>query len=299
MAGQKDGFRGERAFILPPAYIAEMEKDPVGSLLHITDIGYYPVASNHLRRRGEPIAQWVLIYCRAGKGWYVVDDRRHEVGPDSYFVLPPGKAHAYGAEPDDPWTIYWVHFRGTMAAELAPQAEGPVAVRPGETSRIADRLALFEEIMVTLEHGYSHDSLVYACATLSYFLTTLKHIGSYRAARVSPGSTSSKDPDIVDAVIRYMSENLERQLRLADLAAYVGITPTYLSHLFVTRTGHAPMTHLRQLRMSHACHLLDFSDLHINQICHKVGFPDQYYFSRIFSSTMGVPPTEYRRRLKG
>ena len=54
MAGQKDGFSGEKAYVLPPACIAEMEKDPVGELLHFTDIGYYPVAHNHFRRRVGP-----------------------------------------------------------------------------------------------------------------------------------------------------------------------------------------------------------------------------------------------------
>lgn len=300
MAGQKDGFSGERAYILPPACIADMEQDPAGALLHLTDIGYYPVASNHLRRRIEPIGQWVLIYCRAGRGWYAVDGHRYEVLPDSYFVLPAGRPHEYGADPSDPWTIYWVHYRGTMAETMMPPTPGPVSVRPGRFSRIADRLNLFEEIMATLDRGYSRDSLIYACATLSYFLSTLRHIDSYRAARMSREDVrDGGNFDMVDAAIRYMSENLERDLRLADLAEYVGVTPAYLSHIFTQRTGNSPMTHLRRLRMSHACHLLDFSTLHINQICHKVGIDDPYYFSRVFTTTMGVPPTEYRRRPKG
>ena len=154
--------------------------------------------------------------------------------------------------------------------------------------------------MATLERGYTNESLIYACATLSYFLSTLRHIDSYRAARAGcKNGVYTQDSGKVDAVIRYMSENLERPLKLADMAEYVGLTSSYLSHLFTSRTGQSPMTHLRQLRISHACHLLDFTDLHINQICHKVGITDQYYFSRIFTSTMGVAPTEYRRRPKG
>jgi YesN/AraC family two-component response regulator len=33
----------------------------------------------------------------------------------------------------------------------------------------------------------------------------------------------------------------------------------------------------------------------INQICHKVGIEDCYYFSRLFSKSMGISPKEYRR----
>ena len=300
MIRKKDGFIGERAFVLPPACIAEMENHPIGSQLHITDIGYYPSAGNHYRHRVEPIMQWVLIYCRAGKGWYEIDDRHYEVGPNHYFILPAGRPHSYGADKSDPWTIYWVHYRGAIAHTFMPPSAGPVAVKPGPNSRIADRIALFEEIMTTLERGYSRESLTYTCATMIYFLSTLRHIDSFRAAAISPDNGSDREKlGIVDSVIRLMTENIESSLRLTDMASYAGVTPSYLSHLFTAHTGHSPINHLRLLRIRQACQLLDFTSLHVNQICHKVGISDPYYFSRLFTSVMGVSPTEYRKRLKG
>ena len=35
-----------------------------------------------------------------------------------------------------------------------------------------------------------------------------------------------------------------------------------------------------------------------NQICHKMGIEDSYYFSRLFTKTMGISPVEYRQRPK-
>ena len=40
----KDGFKGERAIVLPAFLIEELKQDPLGSELYITDIGYYPHA---------------------------------------------------------------------------------------------------------------------------------------------------------------------------------------------------------------------------------------------------------------
>jgi YesN/AraC family two-component response regulator len=37
----------------------------------------------------------------------------------------------------------------------------------------------------------------------------------------------------------------------------------------------------------------------INQISIMIGFDDPFYFSRIFTKTMGVSPTEYRSKKKG
>ena len=40
----KEGFKGERAIVLPAFLIEELKQDPLGSELYITDIGYYPHA---------------------------------------------------------------------------------------------------------------------------------------------------------------------------------------------------------------------------------------------------------------
>ncbi|MDD6977115.1 MAG: AraC family transcriptional regulator, partial [Prevotellaceae bacterium] len=43
-----------------------------------------------------------------------------------------------------------------------------------------------------------------------------------------------------------------------------------------------------------ACKLLETTDLKINQICAKVGIDDSYYFSRLFTKTIGISPKKYR-----
>ena len=297
---KKDGFIGERAFVLPPACVAELESHPLGAQLHFTDIGYYPAADNHCRQRDVPISQWVQIYCRSGRGWYSVDGKHYDVRSNHYFVLPAGRPHAYGADDSDPWTIYWIHYKGSLASLFAPPTIAPTLLNSDANSRISNRIELFEEIMTTLERGYSHESLIYSCATLIYFLSTLKQVDRYRAAGMTAGDMAGRDKSSrVDAVIGYMTENIEQPLRLTDMAAHVHVSPCYLSHLFASHTGQSPMKYLKQLRIRHACQLLDFTSLHINQICHKVGVADPYYFSRLFTSIMGISPTEYRRRPKG
>ena len=61
MIKRKDGFNGERALVLPVSVISEMEIDPLSAILHITDIGYYPNAEFHFRKRDEAISQYVFI----------------------------------------------------------------------------------------------------------------------------------------------------------------------------------------------------------------------------------------------
>ena len=111
----KNGFQGERSLVMPEMILDLAEADPVLRTLHITDIGYYPHATYHYRERTESINQCVLIYCVKGSGHYSINGKQYEVKANQYFIMPAHTPHAYASNNDDPWTIYWIHFRGTLA----------------------------------------------------------------------------------------------------------------------------------------------------------------------------------------
>lgn len=295
MIKRKDGFSGERALVLPQSVIQEMEKDALSSILHITDIGYYPKAWHHFRERPEPISQFVFIYCIEGAGWFRIGDQEFTITANQYCILPSGVPHAYGSDENNPWTIYWIHFKGKLASYFASQASRPIEIKPSVQSRISNRNNLFEEIFRTLEMGYSHENLLYACSAFHYYLGSLRYLQQYREAVRNESDAN----DIVTAAIHYMKENLEKKLTLADLATHIGYSPSHFSVLFSKRTGYAPLTYFNQLKIQQACQLLDFTDMKINQICYKIGIEDTYYFSRLFSKVMGMSPREYKKQKKG
>lgn len=87
MVKLKNGFTGERALVLPRMIVDKLEEDPLTSMLHITDIGYYPKAKHHFRERKEPINQYVFIYCIDGAGWYRIGEQEYTVSANQYFIL--------------------------------------------------------------------------------------------------------------------------------------------------------------------------------------------------------------------
>jgi AraC-like DNA-binding protein len=296
MARLKSGFLGERAIVIPAPIIEELKNDALGSLLHITDIGYYPKANFHFRKRTkEEAKQFILIYCIDGVGWFEIEGVRQRVNPEHFFILPKGKAHAYGCNSNNPWTIYWLHFDGEKAGFFSEGLDKPTPVSPQNDSRIEDRLNLFEEIYSTLKNGYSKNNLDYSITSLFHFLGSLKFLGAYR------DSLSSKENkrDFADDAIHFMRENINKRLTLKDISDYVGFSISHFSTLFQKRTGFSPLNYFTQLKIQQACHYLDFSDMKINQISIMIGFDDPFYFSRIFTKTMGVSPTEYRNKKKG
>lgn len=296
MAKVKSGFIGERAIILPAQIIADIKKDEFSNLLYITDIGYYPKASFHYRKRNkEEAEQYILIYCIDGTGWFEIDGIKHKVHPNTFFILPKGKPHAYGSSSSNPWTIYWIHFDGEKAGFFSERLDHPTPVNPEKNSRIEDRLNLFEEIFSTLKNGYSKNNIDYSTSSLFHFLGSLKFLGTYRESL----SARNLKNDMVDDAIHFMRENIHKKLTLKNIADYVGLSASHFSALFHKKTGHSPLNYLTQLKIQQACHYLDFSEMKVNQISSLIGFDDPFYFSRIFTKVMGSSPTEYRDMKKG
>lgn len=293
----KDGFSGERAIVLPRLKVEEMENDIIASKLYITDIGFYPHALHHYRRRLQPITQYVFIYCTDGAGRYTLKGKTYEVGANQYFILPAGVPHTYASDEQNPWTIYWIHFKGELAPYFSLMQDGPVDVRPGVFSRISNRIDLFEEIMHTLEMSYMHENLLYACSIFHHFLGTLRYLQQYREAGYATGGQS--EIDVVGEAIHYMKENIGRRLTLRDIARHSGYSPSRFSEMFSKSTGSSPLAYFNRLKVQKACNLLDFTDMKINRICYKVGIDDCYYFSRLFRKVMGMSPRDYRAMEKG
>ncbi len=284
----KKGFTGERIIVLPPVILQTAEHDPLVSSLYITDIGYYPHADNHFCERQQPISEYVLIYCVEGKGWYTIGSQRYEVEANQYFILPPHLPHAYGADKQNPWTIYWIHYTGQHAAIYSQGQEQPQSILPAVNSRISERQHVFEEIFTTLQFNTDDESLRYASSLLHYYLASMRYLRHYRHQGI-PDST-----DLIEAAKHYMHENIERRVTLQQLAHYTGFSPSHFSLLFRQRTGEPPLTYMNHIKIEYACQLLLTTTMRINQICHKIGFDDSYYFSRLFKQIKGVSPQYYR-----
>src|ERR1700684_1485162 len=102
----------------------------------------------------------------------------------------------------------------------------------------------------------------------------------------------------VDRCIDYMVQHLDQPLQVATLAAQAKVSPSHFFALFKRRIGSAPMDYFTRLRMQRACRLLEDTGLSIKEISSKLGYDDQFYFSRVFKSINGVAPSAYRTQLK-
>jgi len=287
---KEDGFPGQISFVLPEKIEGLIRRNPLISDLYLTDIGYYPLARHHFRERSNGSSQFILIYCIEGEGEIKAGETRHTILADHFFIIPAGMPHAYRSNENNPWTIYWIHFSGVKAGLFARSACQCTVVERGKTSRISDRIDLFSEIFRNLDRGFSLETLEYTNLCLNYLLTSFTHVSQFRLVK----QAGENDP--VAQSINFMLENLGRKLKLSDIASQTGLSPSYYSAIFQSRTSHPPIEYFIQLKIQRACRLLDNSGLLISDVSRETGFDDQFYFSRVFRKVMGMSPLEYRKR---
>jgi AraC family transcriptional regulator, arabinose operon regulatory protein len=290
---KKEGFKGQRAIVLPNVIQDELKTWPLTKLLFVTDIGFYPNAQYHYRERPSGSEQNILIYCIEGDGWVEVKNNRKKVQKDQFFIIPAHIPHKYGVDNSEPWTIYWLHFTGTNAESLLQKGFSVINIEPDGNTDHDRRIGLFEEIYNNLSMGFSKENLEYSSLSLWHLLGTFNYMSQFK--RVTP----IVQTDFIGKSILYMHQHIDKKINLSDLADHCGLSVSHYSMIFKKRTYRTPIQYFNNLKIQKACQMLDFTDMHIKEISIHLDFEDQFYFSRVFKKEMGLPPIEYRKNKKG
>jgi AraC-like DNA-binding protein len=289
---KSEGFNGQRAIVLPVKVIKSFRKSALISNLFITDIGFYPKAKFHYYERPSGTSAHILIYCIDGKGWLNLGGKEVAVERDQYIIIPANTPHKYGSDEEHPWSIYWMHFKGTLAPDVVAllSLKGSVFYRSITYSE--ERVKLFDSMYNILEKGYSDANLQYISMCLWHYLSSFSYPDLFHT------SAENHKEDVIDRSIAFMRKNLHNPLLLKQLADEALISPGHYSALFKKKTGYPPLEYFNNIRIQKACQYLEFTSNNIKEVSYKLGFNDPYYFSRLFSNIMGLSPMEFRNRKK-
>jgi AraC-like DNA-binding protein len=267
---------------------SRVQNNPLLRHLHICSIGYYPKAKEHYTYRKKGLPENFLFYCVDGHGWYKIDNQRYEVGPNEFFILPQNKEHAYGADADHPWSIYWIHFGGDGLAAFNETLSVQKYFKPFHIKNNAETFAVFTKIYKALQLGYSIDNLLFANMCFTHFITLFLYNARHNE------SFEVEKPDCVDLAILHMQQHLDENISLNELSKQYNYSVSRFSNLFKQKTGYAPIDYFLQMKMQKACQELDFTNQSIKLIAFNMGFDDPYYFSKRFKTIIGVSPKKYR-----
>ena len=101
-----------------------------------------------------------------------------------------------------------------------------------------------------------------------------------------------------ESIDRYIEDNLDDKITVEDISNHFRIPRHLLYAMFYNESGESVQEYVIKKRISKAQQLLTNTDLSVNQISNRVGYPEYNYFFRIFKERIGTTPLKYRKQTK-
>ncbi len=99
----------------------------------------------------------------------------------------------------------------------------------------------------------------------------------------------------LERVTAHLEKHYRDDLRVAQVARRVGLSPGAFSRFFLKMTRRTFVDYRNGLRVREACRLLEETDLPVTEIAYACGFNNLANFNRRFLREKGLVPLRYRR----
>ncbi len=100
--------------------------------------------------------------------------------------------------------------------------------------------------------------------------------------------------EFMEKVKNYLNLHISEQITLQSVCKKFGVSQTYLSKLFRKYVDDSFNNYLTTLRIEFAKRLMsENKKFLVKDVASMVGYSDQFYFSRVFCSVTGTPPSVY------
>jgi AraC family transcriptional activator of pobA len=234
-----------------------------------------------------------LIWVREGSGRHLIDGEPVEFGPQTLTLIAKGQVHQFQRAAGvsgvvtrfgDEWLAgsrRWLFSGGSCTALSVPDDD-------------ATRFdALLDLLRVEVERPPGPESTELRSHLLSSALLWAQR---WREEQLEEGGASRTDVQLNQRFMELLERDFALSHEAGHYAAELGATTGTLSRLLTKLTGRTTKQLILDRVILEAVRLLRFSDLSIKEIAARLGFNDQFAFSKAFKRQRGEAPLEFRNR---
>lgn len=262
------------------------------NLMYLQETGRLQALSTHTSKRSS-LSSFLFFYVQSGSGTLIYEGNTYTLSAGDCVFLDCHKTYSHQTS-DDLWCLQWAHFDGpnlnAIHAKFIEENDAPV-FRPFYTN-------VYENILNELQELTSLENNVRDLFISEKLMGLLAQVMNDCQNRDANKIIPPKSLILVD-IKKYLDEHFCDKISLDELSKLFYIDKYYLTRRFKQYYGTTVNTYLQQLKITHAKHLLRFSELSVEQIASECGVDDPNYFARLFKKIEGISPGEFRRSWKG
>jgi AraC-like DNA-binding protein len=234
----------------------------------------------------QDFPHYCLEFVAKGEGYVSLNENRYELKAGSVFFYGPGISQLINSSPHQPMIKYFIDFSGSSVKQILKKHISPLGTaiqisRPDEITRIFDEL---------LAHGLSDSP--YKSRMCSIMMEYLL----YRIAEMVAGEKDFPCGAFLtyQNCRKYIKDKFLILNSLKDIAGACSIDHAYLCRLFKRFDTQSPYQYLLNLKMAYAADCFQEDGVLVKEIAHKLGFADQFHFTRVFKKFFGISPRSFK-----
>lgn len=256
--------------------------------VHLDSIGDGEVRAPHRHAYHE------LIWVREGSGRHLIDGEAVDFGPRTLTLIAKGQVHQF--QRAENVTAVVARFEDDWLASsrrwlFSGQACTALSVPEDDAARFD---ALLDLLRVELERPAGPESAELRRHLLSAALLWAQR---WREGQLEEGGVSRTDLLLYQQFDELLERDFAANHDAGHYAAELGMTTGTLSRLLTKLTGRSTKQVILDRLILEAVRLLRFSDLSVKEIAARLGFSDQFAFSKAFKRRHGEAPADFRQRL--
>lgn len=229
---------------------------------------------------------YLLHVILQGKGDFHYQGETYPLSAGDAFLIKPMQTHYYQADQTDPWEYAWIGFDGSCVEEmLAATIFGSSPVFHSASDICCQPAIRMNTLFFSQEKNMLE--------LVSAFLHLL--------ACMAPSESEQQNPhneQYYQMALDYIENNYSYNLKIQDIADYIGVDRTYLYKIFMREAQTSPKQYLLQYRIRAAARLLQTKDYTVTEIAYSCGFRDSAAFCYHFRQQVGITPRQYRERIR-
>lgn len=108
-------------------------------------------------------------------------------------------------------------------------------------------------------------------------------------------SFNKKDTERMNQIYKYIINNFKEPISLTTISSIANMTPPAFCNFFKMRVQMSFTKFLNEIRIGHACKLLENEDMSISDVCYESGYQNFTNFNKFFKEITGKTPSQYRK----